>query len=89
MAWWNLIRWAALLSAVAVVVWLGPNAVRNYRDWREALVNDPSVADLYETNLWFDSAGIAAGLIVGSLIFFGLKQKQEPPRGRATAQYDK
>jgi hypothetical protein len=64
-----------------VVVWLGPNAVQNYRDWREALVHDPSVADLYEVNLWFNSAGIAAGLAIGSLIFFGLKQKAEPPRG--------
>jgi hypothetical protein len=71
----------ALLGAVAVVVWLGPSAARNYRDWREALVNDPSVAELYEMNLWFDSAGIAAGLVIGSLIFFGLKQKAEPPRG--------
>jgi len=48
MAWRNLIRWAALLGAIAVVFWLRPSAQRDYRDWREAVVSDPSAAELYE-----------------------------------------
>jgi hypothetical protein len=36
---------------------------------------------LYETDFWFAAADIAAGLGIGSLVFFVLKQKKEPPRG--------
>jgi hypothetical protein len=78
MRWRNLIRWAALVCAIAVVVWLMPDAARNYRAWREAEINDPSAAELYETNLWFDAAGMAAALGFGSLIFVGLRRKHGP-----------
>ena len=89
MPWRNLIRWTALVCAIAVVLWLGASAIRNYRDWREVAVNDPSAAELYETDFWFDAAGIAAGLSIGSLIFFGLKQKKEPPRGTSDGPISK
>ena len=81
MPWRNLIRWAALVCAIVIVLWLAPEVVRNYRDWRESAVNDPSAAELYETNFWFDAAGIAAGLGLGLLIFIGLKRNNELPRG--------
>jgi hypothetical protein len=80
MPWRNIIRWAALIGTVAVVVWLAPSANRNYREWRETAVNDPSAAELYQTALWVDAAGIATGFIVGAFIFFGVKPKNEPPR---------
>ena len=89
MPWRNLLRWAALGCALAVVIWLGPSAFRNYRDWREAAVNDPSAAELYETDFWLDAAAIAAGLGIESLIVFGLKQKQEPPRGTSDGSIQK
>ena len=89
MPWRNLIRWAALVCSIAIVFWLGPSAIRSYRDWREAAVNDPSAAELYETEFWFEAAGIAAPLGIGSVFFFVLRHKKEPCRGTSGGSIQK
>ena len=75
MPWRNLFRWVALLGALAILLWRAPHALRDYRDWREAKVNDPSIAELYETDLWFEGAGVTVALGLGLLIFLGLRRK--------------
>ena len=71
----NLIRWLALVCGLAVLLWRAPHTLRKYRDWREAKVNDPSAAELYETDLWFEAAGGTVALGLGLLIFLGLRRK--------------
>ena len=75
MPWRNLIRWLALVCGLAVLFWRAPLALRDFRDWREAAVNDPSAAELYETDLWFEAAGGTVALGLGLLIFLGLRRK--------------
>ena len=84
MPWRNFIRWAALLCMIAVALWLAPNAGRNYRNWRESAVNDPSAAELYRTGFWMDAVGIVVALMAGSSIFFGLKKKEVQSQGSSS-----
>jgi hypothetical protein len=62
-------------------LWRGPHVLRDYRDWREAKVTDPSAAELYETDFWFETAGIVIALGLGLVVFYGLKRKKEPIGG--------
>ena len=75
MPWRNLVRWVALVCGLTVLSWRTPEAIQDYREWREAAVNDPSVAELYVTNLWFETAGIVIALSLGLGIFFSLKRE--------------
>ena len=81
MPWRNLLRWIALVGGLAILLWRAPHALRDYRDWREAKVNDPSAAELYETDLWFEAAGVTVAVGFGLLIFFGLKEEEKPIGG--------
>jgi hypothetical protein len=75
MPWRNFFRWLALVGGLAILLWRAPHALRDYRDWREAAVIDPSAAELYETDLWFEAAGVTVALGLGLLIFFSLRRK--------------
>ena len=43
---------AVALLGFAVLVWRTPIAVHWYGEWQANRILDPSVAELYETNLW-------------------------------------
>ena len=78
MHWRTWLRWAGLAGACAVLLWLGPAAARDYRDRREALVNDPSAAELYEIDFYFDVGGLVVGMGAGLLVYFFFRTKKAP-----------
>jgi hypothetical protein len=77
MPWRNLIRWVALVCGLAIMLWRAPVAIRDFRDWREAAISDPSAAELYETDFWFETAGMVIALGLGLVFFYGLKRKEK------------
>jgi hypothetical protein len=67
------VRWGLLVAAVAVTGYRLPKAFRDFREWRLALHEDPSAADLYWTNFMVDVVGAAVILCVGLGLFYLLR----------------
>ena len=59
---------AGYLAGTGVV-----SALTNWREWHRWAVDDPSVADLYRTNFWFDLASSAAAIALAALLFHLLR----------------
>jgi hypothetical protein len=73
------IRWGLLLAAVMVSSWRSFGAFREFRNWRSAMSNDPSAADLYRLNFEIDAIGIAVVIAIGLGAFYLLRTS---PRDR-------
>lgn len=60
----SVIRYGCVLAGGFLAGSRVVSAIRNWREWHRWAVLDPSAADLYRTNFWFDlaTAGIAIGL---------------------------
>jgi hypothetical protein len=72
-------RWGLLLAATVVSSWRCFDAFREFRNWRSALPNDPSAADLYRLNFEIDAIGIAVVMAIGLGAFYLLRSSA---RGR-------
>jgi hypothetical protein len=73
------IRWGLLLAAAVVSGWRSFGAFREFRNWRSAMPNDPSAADLYRLNFEIDAIGIAVVMAIGLGAFYLLRPS---PRDR-------
>lgn len=49
------------------------SAVGNWREWHRWAATDPSAADLYRTNFWFDLASVAVAIGLAALLFYLLR----------------
>ena len=71
------VRSAVRYGCVAAGGFLAGNgivsALTNWREWHRWAGDDPSVADLYRTNFWFDLASSAAALALAALLFHLLR----------------
>ncbi len=76
----NAVRWGILLAGLAVVGWHVPKAVREWREWHEAIGFDPSAADAWRTFFIVDAAGIVivAGLAVAVFYLLRPRTKRTP-----------
>ena len=60
----TLARRALALIGGLIAGWRLVGAIANWREWRRWAATDPSAAELYQLNLWFDvaTAAVAAGM---------------------------
>ena len=65
--------WRALwmLAAGGLILWRAPLAWASWREWRQWRILDPSAADLYLTDFWFEIAPVTIGaaIQVGAILF--------------------
>jgi hypothetical protein len=73
-------RWGLLLAAVAVSGWRSLDAFREFRNWRSAMLDDPSAADLYRLNFEVDAVGIVVVMAIGVGAFYLLRPSPKDRR---------
>jgi len=56
-----------VLLGIAWAIWRGVLAFSSFQQWREWKLKDPSGAELYQVNCWFDSAFSLIGVVVAVL----------------------
>jgi hypothetical protein len=74
----NLVR----LALVLLAGFLGGErlvaAVTDWRQWHQLAVVDPSAADLYRTNFWFDIATVGAAIVAAWIVNLILQPPGDP-----------
>lgn len=63
-----------IVASVAYLAWRGAAAFYWFRLWRQSVVDDPSAAELYQVNFWFELAFAAPGLVVALLAVMWLRR---------------
>ena len=56
-----------LVAGLAGAAWLGSVALYWYREWRRWRVEDPSAAELYQINWWFETGATVVALLVAGI----------------------
>jgi hypothetical protein len=56
-----------LLVGLLCAIWRGILAFSWFRHWRRWEVEDPSIAELYQVNCWFEIAYSLVGLILAGI----------------------
>jgi hypothetical protein len=59
-----------IAGGIALAAWRTPVAFDDWKGWQESRGSDPSAAELYEVDFWFEMGLISVGLIsvVGGII---------------------
>jgi hypothetical protein len=74
----SLVRYAGVLVSGLIAGWRLVGAIANWRQWRRWAATDPSAAELYQINLWFDLAAAAFAAAIAALLWYLLRPT---PRG--------
>lgn len=75
----NLVRLALVLLAGFLAGDKLVAAVADWREWHRWAVADPSAADLYRTNFWFDIATVVAAIVGAWIVHLMLRPPGETP----------
>jgi hypothetical protein len=63
---WTAVWYTAFLAGLAFATWRGMLAVHWFEEWSQARVSDPSEAELFEVNAWFETGFTLIGLVVAA-----------------------
>ena len=69
----SLVRYAGVLLGGLIAGWRLVGAIANWREWRRWAATDPSAAELYQINLWFDLASAAFAAAIAALLWHLLR----------------
>ena len=75
----NLVRLALVLLAGCLAGDRLVAAVGDWRTWHQLAAADPSAADLYRTNFWFDIATVASAFIGAWIVHLMLRPTGDTP----------
>jgi hypothetical protein len=69
----------AILAAVAMSGYSAYLAARSYAEWRKWRISDPSAAELYQIDIWWESALCLGGLIAAALVAYWIRPSRRRP----------
>ncbi|MSV35537.1 MAG: hypothetical protein EXQ47_08070 [Bryobacterales bacterium] len=67
---------AAVVCGLAFSVWRVILALHWFREWTQWKISDPSAAELYEVNFWFEVVFCGVGLAVAVAAFLFLRKRR-------------
>jgi hypothetical protein len=74
--------WLLFIGGSGLAVWRGALAFHWLREWEAWRVADPSAAELYAVNLWFEIGGTLAALVCAIAGFLLLRKQRRAGRNR-------
>jgi hypothetical protein len=72
-------RWLAfalILAGVAYAAWRGAAAFYWFEQWQRLRIDDPSAAELYQVNAWFELVYATPGVVVAILAALWLRRNE-------------
>ena len=65
-----------MLGGLACAVWRGTLVIYWFREWWHWRLKDPSIAELYQVNWWFEAVWTMIGLVVAGGGFYLVRRRK-------------